>query len=579
MRRTTFSHGVVLPALAALLPACDSPEPCIHLVCADTCVDAMVDPANCGACGRTCSAAQTCVAGQCTGTAPCMPPSQTCGDACVDTQTSTAHCGACDVACSADGACVAGACAEPLAVLQTSYLDGTVGRDAFVLQDRTFALTQLNPATFAGGRVLDHAVLPDGRIVLLAAQTEDVFELFLVAARGGAWTRLSGPLVAGGDVLPGFVVSADGSTVLYRADAEVDEVIDLYAAAIAAPGTAARINAPLTAGGQVSSVFAISATGTRVAYVADQDTDQLDEAYAVALSGGAPGPSVKLNPPTTDAVWDLRLSAAGDRVVYRAYDGSTGRVALNLVDTATPGQATQLLYADGAEGQVESYQLTADGSAVVFTGGNQFLATSLWRAPLAPPADATRLVDGTTGPVRADFTISRDGARVYYRQVEAGYDRVFQVAIAAPLAPAGLSPAPTGPDDEATDFTITADESVLVYRGGADGAEGGVVQPETQGPLAPAPFAPALYRVDLVAQPVAPPTMISRPRGPAEEGVGAGYRVTADGVRVLYRADHDQPTFSDAYLADLATPGTVRKVSPPFDQASDATDVSLLTLF
>ena len=48
---------------------------------------------------------------------------------------------------------------------------------------------------------------------------------------------------------------------------------------------------------------------------------------------------------------------------------------------------------------------------------------------------------------------------------------------------------------------------------------------------------------------------------------------------MLYRADHDQPTFSDAYLASVATAGAPRKVSPPLDQTSDATDVSLITPF
>lgn len=584
MSRTTFATGLLLPTLLAALPACeDSEPPCTQMVCGTTCVDLMIDPNNCGTCGRGCDTGETCVAGACQGSAACTAPEIECAGGCVDPQTSAAHCGDCATACSTDTACVGGDCAEPLAVLQTSLMDGTVGRDAFVLDDVTFALHALNTTTFATGRVLDHAILPDGRVVLLAAQTADVFELFLVGPRGGAWTRLSAPLATDVDVEAGFVVSADGGHVLYRTTDTDVGVTELWQVAVANPGVARKVNGALVAGGNVSRVFALSADGGRAAYVADQDTDGLDEAYAVDLTTATPGPSVKLNPPTTDAVWDLRLSRDGGRVVYRAYEGLTGRTQLNLVEVAAPGTATPITYADGAEGQVESYQLSPAGDAVLFVGGNLFLQTSLWRAPLAPVADATRLVDGTDAglgaqTVRADFAQSADGARVYLRQIDGGFDRLVRVTVAAPLTTTPLSPLATDAADEVTDFALAADERAVAYRAGADGAEGGITQPETAGPLQPRAYAPALYHLALGAT-VGAPTQLSPAVDGADEGIDAGYRFTGDGVRVLYRADHDQPTFSDAYLASVATAGAPRKVSPPLDQASDATDVSLITAF
>lgn len=582
MRRTAFASGLLMPTLLAALPACeDSAPPCTQMVCGTTCVDLMIDPNNCGTCGRGCVSGETCVAGVCTGSAACTAPEIECGGGCVDPQTSPAHCGDCATACSTGTSCVAGDCAEPLAVLQTSLMDGTVGRDAFVLDDVTFALRALNPTTFATSRVLDHAVLPDGRVILLAAQTEDVFELFLVGPRGGAWTRLSAPLATDVDVEPGFAVSADGAHVLYRTTDTDVGVTELFVVAVASPGVAHKVNGALVTGGNVSRVFALSADGGRAAYVADQDSDGLDEAYTVDLTATTPGPSVKLNPPTTDAVWDLRLSRDGRRVVYRAYDGLTGRTQLNLVDVAAPGTATPITYADGAEGQVESYQLTPAGDAVVFVGGNLFLQTSLWRAPLAPLAEATRLVDGTDAglgaqTVRADFAISADGARVYLRQIDDGYDRLVRVAVASPLTTTPLTPLATDPADEVTDFALADDERAVAYRAGADGAEGGITQPETAGPLMPRAYAPALYHVSLGAT-IGAPTLLSPALDPSAEGIDPGYRFTGDGVRVLYRADHELPTFSDAYLASVATAGAPRKVSPPLDQTSDATDVSLIT--
>ena len=577
MRRTTWASGLLLPALLAVTPACDSDSTCQTLYpCAGVCVNLDVDHGNCGACGVTCTADQACVGGTCMATAQCTAPESACGDVCANLQTAHDHCGDCATACSTNGACVSGRCAEPLAVLQTSLMDRTVDRDAYVLTDVTYALTRLDMSTLATSRVIDHAILPDGRVILLMAQTEDVFELFLVPPGGGAPVKLSGTLVAGGDVQPGIVVSRDGTRVLYRADQDVDDRIDLYAVAVASPGASVKIDGDLPAGGRVSPVVAVSADGRRAAYVAEQDTLGLDEAYTVDLSAATPGPSVKLNPVASAPIWDLRLTPAGDRVVYRH---NTVTLALEMVAVAAPGVEVPIDYAEATNGYVEGYQLSPDGSAVVFSGGNSFLRASLWRTPLPPTGPATRLVDGSNGAdVRSRFAISADGRRVYYVAVApSGLERLWRVDIAAPLAPVALSPNPVDIADQVTDFAVSPDQRSVVYRAGADGGEGGLTQPETQGPVPVAPFAPSLYAVDLTPATIPPPRLLATLS--SGDGVSPGYRVTADGARVLFQADLDTPTFSDAYLVEVANPPGRRKVSPPLDQTADATDVSLVTLF
>jgi Tol biopolymer transport system component len=591
MNRTllgTGATGIILPALVALLPGCDEPFTCPaqQIDCVSVCVDLTTDRDNCGACGEVCGPGFSCMNSACTADISCTAPEVACGTDCADLQTSAAHCGDCDTACSTHGDCVTGDCAEPLAVMQTSLMDRTVDRDLFVLRDLTYTLTRLDESTFATSRVIDHAILPDGNILLVAAQTEGVFELWLASPRGGTLTRVNGTLAAGGDVEPGIVVSRDGRKVLYRADQDTDDVIDLYAVSLASPGTSVKVNGTLTAGGAVSRVFALSASGDRAAYIADQDTDNLNEAYTVDLSAATPGASVKLNPATTDPVWDLVMSPDGARVVYRQENSSVGRVALQVVATASPGVATEVTYTDGAEGHVEAYRLTPDGSAVVFTGGNGFLEESLWHAPLAAP-DGTRLADGRYDTisdyhwVRADFAVSADGARVYFRKVAGGFgfDRLFRVDVAAPEVLTQLSPAGDTSAEEVTDFALASGGAAIVFRGGADGAEGGSIQPGTDPPVQDVRHAPAIYHIDLAATAPPAPTLLSPVQALNSEGIGDGYVVTADGSRTIYRADQEQVGFSDAYLAELATAGTVRKVSPPLDQASDSTDVSLLTRF
>lgn len=59
--------------------------------CGSVCIDVTADPANCGACGRTCGASQACVAGACT----CAGGLTACGAECVDLATDVRHCGGC----------------------------------------------------------------------------------------------------------------------------------------------------------------------------------------------------------------------------------------------------------------------------------------------------------------------------------------------------------------------------------------------------------------------------------------------------------------------------------------------------
>ncbi|HUB09239.1 MAG TPA: FG-GAP-like repeat-containing protein [Myxococcales bacterium] len=80
-----------------------------QIACGGSCVDPKSDPANCGACLKSCATGQACVAGTCTAT--CTGASGTlCGGVCVDLQSDQANCGACGKACAAGEACSKGAC-------------------------------------------------------------------------------------------------------------------------------------------------------------------------------------------------------------------------------------------------------------------------------------------------------------------------------------------------------------------------------------------------------------------------------------------------------------------------------------
>ncbi|MBS2029709.1 MAG: VCBS repeat-containing protein [Deltaproteobacteria bacterium] len=98
------------------VPTC---EPCQTFICSGQCIDPG-DRNNCGACGNTCGAFESCDDGRCTCHAPnvcgfactCATNQTLCGDACVDLDVDPLHCGACGMSCDG-GACVSGTCAAP----------------------------------------------------------------------------------------------------------------------------------------------------------------------------------------------------------------------------------------------------------------------------------------------------------------------------------------------------------------------------------------------------------------------------------------------------------------------------------
>ena len=111
-----------LPDAAPDVPTCATGQ----ARCGDACVDLQTSGAHCGACGNTCAAGRSCVAGAC---ALVCPTSQTaCGDTCFDLTATVDHCGRCDVACSAPGGvarCAAGMCAVASCATGRGDCDGT----------------------------------------------------------------------------------------------------------------------------------------------------------------------------------------------------------------------------------------------------------------------------------------------------------------------------------------------------------------------------------------------------------------------------------------------------------------------
>ncbi len=122
----TPAHRIGLAMLLGVGVACGAvagseppPSDCgpTAIVCGGHCVDALVDPSNCGACGATCKSGELCANGRCS--VACFGGTTRCGDACVDVHTNPSNCGACGNACSAGLACWNGGCVDACPSAQT----------------------------------------------------------------------------------------------------------------------------------------------------------------------------------------------------------------------------------------------------------------------------------------------------------------------------------------------------------------------------------------------------------------------------------------------------------------------------
>ena len=185
------------------------------------------------------------------------------------------------------------------------------------------------PLVLPGGDVISAEFSPDSSKVIFRADqfVDERFELFTVPSDGtSAPTPLNGELVEGGDVSSNYQISADSSRVLYHADQDTNQVFELYTVKSDGSEDPIKVSGDLVAGGDVSLTgFQFSPDSSRVIYVADQDTDFVNELYIVPSDGGK---AVKVNGELVAggdvSSQNLQFSPDGSRLLYRADQDTDG---------------------------------------------------------------------------------------------------------------------------------------------------------------------------------------------------------------------------------------------------------------
>ncbi|MBN1852040.1 MAG: PD40 domain-containing protein [Pirellulales bacterium] len=290
--------------------------------------------------------------------------------------------------------------------------------------------TNLNPAVAQsarlnnplpeGGEVIGYWIAPDSSRVVYQADGNvlGTNELFSAPIdRAGGQLLLSNPLPAGGDIDGELHIAPDSSRAVFQADADTDNVIELFSVPIDRGGGQIKINDPLPAGGNVSNLIHISPDSTRVVYCSDGDTNGVYELYSRPIDGT--GPEVKINDPLPmggRVSNSFQITPDSTRVVYQA-DGDVDN-RFELYSRPIDGSGTEVRISDwNLHGKAyDNFQITPDSNYVVYKTLSPDQVYGIYSAPL----------DGSHSPIQLNdpfidvrsraltFQIAPNSSRVVY---------------------------------------------------------------------------------------------------------------------------------------------------------------------
>jgi Tol biopolymer transport system component len=226
----------------------------------------------------------------------------------------------------------------------------------------------------AGQGVTEFKIAPNGsRVAYRADQdTDDVFELYSAPVGGGPAVKLNGALAAGGNVNDiSFEFSPDSSRVIYQADQETDDVFELYVVP-AGGGAALKLNSPLDPNWDMSH-FKISPDGAQVIYRIMQDVDPWGyETFSVPIVGGT---AVQIDPdPAIEGLLEFfSITPDSSRLVYTAYLDDNG--SFQLYSMPIGGGDSVRLNGPLVQGGSVSHRVefSPDSTRVVYCGDQELV--------------------------------------------------------------------------------------------------------------------------------------------------------------------------------------------------------------
>ena len=391
---------------------------------------------------------------------------------------------------------------------------------------------------------------PDSSHVLYRADqdTDEVWEIYRVSSSGGASVKINDTLVTGGDVYhSGLQFNLDGACVLYYADQSMDGVFEIYSTTNTG-NTSTKLNGRLVAEGNVSPTgLQFSPDGSRVLYLADQDTDEVWEIYSVSSTGGTP---VKLNGVLASGgdVYgsSLKFNADGSRVLYRADQDTDG--VFEIYSVSSTGSTPIKLNAELVPGGNVDYrglQFDPDGSRVLYLADQDtddmnelYIVSSFGGIPLKlnEELDVGRNVDFS------GLQFSPDGSRVLYRADQAA-NSVYEIysVTSTGSTPVRLNDDLTvGGDVHHDGLQFSPDGSRVVYLADQDTDE--------------------VWEIYSVSGTGGVPVKLNDELVEGGDVYSSGLQFSPDSLRVLYYADQDTDGVWEIYSVP-STGGTSVKLN------------------
>ena len=271
-----------------------------------------------------------------------------------------------------------------------------------------------------------------------------------------SWRSLTGRLPAYTNA-PNVIFSPDSHLVAFVADIDTDDTNELYAMPITGT-TPIKLNPPLVANGDVStSRFYFTTDSQYILYLADQEVDNLVEMFRVPVGGGE---SVKISPPMVAGgnVANLKIDPESGRVVYEA-DQETNEVFELWSITVEGGGLTKLSGPFVLGGDTGIFAIDTASNRVVYSADQETDGKfELYSVPIAGGAvtklnPPITLAGGGDSGLYSEFAVHPSFPVVVFIAREAGSlgGRVYMIPTAG------------GPPTQLS-FNLTAVQRILSFR-------------------------------------------------------------------------------------------------------------------